>query len=124
MPYQLVELLLTLLRDDIGDTGDKAGVESSSSKDFSFVARVLNGCTLTAFATNYSSPVVNGSGSGDGGGSGGSNGDAPLPYCGLPWTVGQRVIKDMDTDGDGVISEHETCLRLVSLFTCSTHYLR
>ena len=118
MPQQLVDLLLTRFK------SHKEGMESSSSKDFSFVARVLNGCTLTAFAMNYSSPVVNGSSSSDSGGSGGSNGDTSLLYCGLPWTVGQRVIRNMDTDGDGVISEHETCLRFVSLFTCSTHCLR
>lgn len=64
-----------------------------------FMARILNGCTLTRLAMNYSVEGTNdGGGSGDGSGDGMGNNDQ-LPYCGQPWTVGQRVVKQMDTDG-------------------------
>ena len=74
-----------------------------------------------------------------GAGSSNSSVGVTIPYCGLPWTAGQRVIQNVDTDGalfgccqsivfvtcmmetlesthergragDGMISRHETCI--------------
>ena len=84
--------------------------EWPSQQEMGFVARILNGCTLTRLAMNYSmageevgsgsGDDESGDGSGDGSGVWSSSGPPEsLPYCGLPWTVGQRVVKRMDTDG-------------------------
>ena len=63
------------------------------------MACVSNGCTLLTLVTNYSM-----------GKDYNKAGARQLPYCGLPWTVGQRVVQEMDSDDDGVISSHETCI--------------
>ena len=82
---------------------------------------IINGCTLTRLAMNYSwSGKDDGSGSGEGSGDGvgsGLRGDPP-PYCGLPWTVGQRVVKHMDTDGRRTVRPIFPC---PSCNTCSIH---
>ena len=92
MPRELADMLVSLL------SSRGTGMEETAS-DFGFVARVFNGCTLRGLAMNYSHEEYPGSKDG-----------AQAPYCGLPWTVGQRVVQEMDSDGDGVISPHETCI--------------
>ena len=92
MPSALGSLFLAAI-------APSSGLEARSTQEVGFMARILNGCTLTRLAMNYSVEGTNdGSGSGNGSGDGMGNNDQ-LPYCGQPWTVGQRVVKQMDTDG-------------------------
>jgi hypothetical protein len=94
MPRELADMLVS----HISGRGQGSGMEeTASTHGFGFVARVLNGCTLRALAMNYSTGKE-------------YKEQGQVPYCGLPWTVGQRVVRQMDSNGDGVISPHETCM--------------
>ena len=96
MPGELADMLFSHL--SLGLSSPGTGMEDTEY-DFGFVARVSNGCTLLKLAMNYST------------GKDYNKTEArQLPYCGLPWTVGQRVVQEMDSDDDGVISSHETCI--------------
>ena len=100
MPRELADMLVSY----ISGRGQGSGMEeTASTHDFGFVARVLNGCTLRALAMNYSKALAMNY-------SKEYKEKAQLPYCGLPWTVGQRVVRQMDSNGDGLISPHETCM--------------
>ena len=96
MPGELADMLVSHL--SWGVSGPGTGMEDTEY-DFGFVARVSNGCTLLTLVTNYSM-----------GKDYNKAGARQLPYCGLPWTVGQRVVQEMDSDDDGLISPHETCI--------------
>ena len=108
MPLELADMLLS----HMSDPGAAKEEMSSplSSRDFSFVARVLNDCTLKALTMNFTLSKDPRAGSEGGVQEDGDVVTHKMPYCGFPWTAGQRVVQEMDRDGDGRISPHETCI--------------
>jgi hypothetical protein len=108
MPLELADMLSS----HMSDPGAAKEEMSSplSSRDFSFVARVLNDCTLKALTMNFTLSKDPRAGSEGGVQEDGDVVTHKMPYCGFPWTAGQRVVQEMDRDGDGRISPHETCI--------------